>query len=146
MVNSLRFGRTLHAAAQPDAALPIIVDSLVRSGYKLRSDPTQLPIQLKWGSLAIDIVGQATADFLPLAIIPGFWKKSMPAKVTVSILDSAEAGTYFRIDSQPLMPAGSFATPHFSKHVDAAVASLNLAGIVASAWPVSDSTPSISAE
>ena len=138
MVNSLEFGRTVHAGATTDAALPVIIASLVQSGYKLDSAPHTLPVQLRWGSLALNIAGQVSADFLPIALIPGFWKKSMPARVTVSEIGSDATGIFFRIDSKPLLPAGNFATPHFTKHVDAVVIALQQAGIPSGAWPVTE--------
>ena len=62
----------------------------------------------------------------------------MPASVTVSEIGSDATGIFFRIDSKPLLPAGSFATPHFVKHVDAVVAALQKAGIASAAWPVTE--------
>ena len=62
----------------------------------------------------------------------------MPARVTVSEIGSDATGIFFRIDSKPLLPAGNFAAPHFTKHVDAVVIALQQAGIPSGAWPVTE--------
>lgn len=135
MAGSFVFGRTVRANALAETVIPILIDSLVRSGYRLKSRPGMLPAELRWGSLALEV----TMEFVPGAmLIPGVWKKSMPAQVTVSLLEATESSCVVRVASKPLLPYGEMAKPHFSRHVDQIVEALEHSSISAEADPITD--------
>ncbi len=79
-------------------------------------------------------------EFVPGAmLIPGVWKKSMPAQVTVSLLEADASSCVMRVASKPLLPYGEMAKPHFGKHIEQVVDSLVRSGFPAGAEPITDS-------
>ena len=132
------FGRTIHAQAPTYTSVAIVVQTLTRLGYKLRSEPGELPAKLSWGSLGTEWLVETTADILPVGAIPWIWKRSIPSRITVSEVSSSETSSVIRVDSQPVTSTKTFASPHFNKHIDQVVEALGEAGIPAEAGLLTD--------
>ena len=140
-------GKTLTLSAPVEVCAPIIIRSLQGSRYRLKSAPGPWPAKLRWGSLAVSVVTEATAEILPVGLLPGVWHKGSPATVRIFAVPPATGTAYthaLRVDIRPDSGTTFFLVKRFWKDLDKAVAALQAQQVlveVGEATKTADSDP-----